>query len=111
MAVNDRPNLSVKDSAIWARVKMIPFEVRIPDDKIVEQEELLELYHLEMPKILDWAVQGAKKWIEEGLGDPPSVVQATQDYQYEIDPNALWIADRHTSDEKDSVSCAELYED
>ena len=75
MAVNDRPNLSVKDSAIWKRVKMIPFTVRIPDDKIVAQEQLLELYHLEMPKILDWAVQGAKKWIDEGLGDPPSVVK------------------------------------
>lgn len=111
MAVNDRPNLSVKDSAIWARVKMIPFEVKIPDDKIVAQEQLLELYHLEMPKILDWAVQGAKKWIEEGLGDPPSVVQATKDYQYEIDPNALWIETRHTSDEKDCVPYAELYGD
>jgi len=38
MAVNDRPNLSAKDSAIWARVKMIPFEVKIPKDKIVAQE-------------------------------------------------------------------------
>ena len=90
---------------------MIPFTVRIPDDKIVAQEKLLELYDLEMPKILDWAVQGAKKWIEEGLGDPPSVVEATKDYQYEIDPNALWIQSRHTSDAKDAVPCAELYED
>ena len=64
-----------------------------------------------MPKILDWAVQGAKKWIDGGLGDPPSVVQATKDYQYEIDPNALWIESRHTSDEKDFVPCTELYED
>ena len=56
-------------------------------------------------------MQGAKKWIEEGLGDPPLVVEATKDYQYEIDPNALWIQSRHTSDEKDSVSCTELYED
>ena len=111
MAVNDRPNLSAKDSAIWQRVKMIPFTVRIPDSEIVAQDQLLELYHLEMPKILDWAVQGAKKWMEEGLGNPPSVVEATQDYQYEIDPNALWIKSRHTSDEKDCVSCAELYED
>ena len=111
MAVNDRPNLSAKDSAIWQRVKMIPFTVRIPDDEIVAQEQLLALYHLEMPKILDWAVEGAKKWIEEGLGDPPSVVEATKDYQYEIDPNALWIHSRHTSDEKDSVSCTELYKD
>ena len=64
-----------------------------------------------MPKILDWAVQGAKKQIDGGLGDPPSVVQATKDYQYEIDPNALWIESRHTSDEKDFVPCTELYED
>ena len=64
-----------------------------------------------MPKILDWAVQGAKKWIDGGLGDPPSVVQATQDYQYKIDPNDLWIKSRHTSDEKNSVPCAELYKD
>ena len=49
--------------------------------------------------------------MEEGLGDPPSVVQATKDYKYEIDPNALWIETRHTSDEKDAVSCADLYED
>ena len=90
---------------------MIPFTVRIPDDKIVPQEELLETYDKEMSKILNWAVEGAKKWIDEGLGDPPSVVQATKDYQYEIDPNALWIQTRHTSNEKDSVSCAELYED
>jgi len=111
MAVNDRPNLSTKDSAIWARVKMIPFEVKIPKNKIIAQEKLLELFHSEMPQILAWAVQGAKKWIEEGLGDPPSVVEATKDYQYEIDPNALWIQTRHTSDENDAVPCAELYED
>ena len=36
---------------------------------------------------------------------------STKDYQYEIDPNALWIETRHTSDEKNCVSCAELYED
>ena len=90
---------------------MIPFTVRIPDDEIVAQDQLLELYHLEMPKILDWAVQGAKKCMEEGLGDPPLVVEAKKDYQYEIDPNALWIQTRHTSDAKDCVPCAELYED
>ena len=38
------------------------------------------------------------------VGDPPSVVEGTKDYQYEIDPNALWIQSRHTSDEKDAVS-------
>ena len=111
MAVNDRPNHSAKDPAIWQRVKMIPFTVRIPDDEIVAHDQLLELYHLEIPKILDWAVQGAKKWMEEGLGDPPPVVETTKDYQYEIDPNALWIKSRHTSNEKDFVLCTDLYED
>ena len=61
MAVNDRPNLSAKDSAIWARVKMIPFEVKIPDDKIVAQEQLLELFHSEMPQILALGCAGSQE--------------------------------------------------
>ena len=52
-----------------------------------------------------------QKWIEEGLGDPPLVVEATKDYQYEIDPNALWLQSRHTSDEKDAISCVDPFED
>ena len=66
MAVNNRPNLSAKDSVIWQRVKMIPFTARIPDDKIVAQVQLLEIYRLEMPKILDWAVQGPKNGLMRG---------------------------------------------
>ena len=54
--------------------------------------------------------------VESGQALDVSSTQAsnsssTKDYQYEIDPNALWIETRHTSDEKNCVSCAELYED
>ena len=54
--------------------------------------------------------------VESGQALDVSSTQAsnsssTKDYQYEIDPNALWIETRHTSDENDAVPCAELYED
>ena len=54
--------------------------------------------------------------VESGQALDVSSTQAsnsssTKDYQYEIDPNALWIESRHTSDEKDFVPCTELYED
>ena len=48
---------------------------------------------------------------KQKLASKTPVVQGTKDYQYEIDPNAFWIASRHTSDEKDFVLCTDLYED
>ena len=68
MAVNDRPNLSVKDSAIWARVKMIPFGVRISDDKIsCTRATSCALYNLEMSGILNWALaRMSKNGMKEG---------------------------------------------
>ena len=45
---------------------------------------------------------------KQKLASKTPVVQGTKDYQYEIDPNAFWIASRHTSDEKDFVLCTDL---
>ena len=42
-AVNQRPSLSVRDQAIWDRIHLIPFVVRIAEDKLVAQSQLLEL--------------------------------------------------------------------
>lgn len=96
MAVNQRPYPSVRDQAIWDRIHEVPFKVRISDDKITPQEELLALFHLEMSGILNWAVEGCIRWQKEGLGMPESVVEATQDYKTAVDPTSLWVETRYT---------------
>ena len=111
MAVNQRPNLSVKDQAIWDRVHLVPFTVRIPESKVVPQEELLAKFKKEMPGILGWAVQGAQMWMEEKLRKPVMVKEAIAEYKEDIDPNSLYLETRFTGDPNDSVKSAVLFED
>jgi putative DNA primase/helicase len=103
MAVNQRPNMSVKDQTTWDRIHLIPFTVRISDDKLVAQEQLLALFHKEMGGILKWAIEGCLKWQKEGLKKPESVVETTEDYKTDVDPMSLWIETRYTGSEEDTV--------
>ena len=96
MAVNQRPNLSVKDQAIWDRIHLIPFTVRIDDSKLIAQEKLLATFHSEMGGILRWAVEGCLKWQKEGLEKPESVVEATEEYKSDVDPTISWVETRYT---------------
>jgi putative DNA primase/helicase len=111
MAVNQRPYPSVRDQAIWDRIHEVPFKVRISDDKLVAQEQLLALFHLEMSGILNWALEGCLKWQKEGLGMPESVVEATQDYKTAVDPTSLWVETRYTGKEDDTVPTGLLFDD
>ena len=111
MAVNLRPRLSDKDQAIWDRIHLIPFTVRISEEKLVAQEQLLATFHAEMGGILKWAVQGCKKWQEEGLKKPDSVIEATNDYKSEVDPTSLWTETRYTGNDADTVPTGLLFDD
>jgi putative DNA primase/helicase len=111
MAVNQRPNLSVKDQAIWDRVHLVPFTVRISEEKVVPQEELLARFKEEMPGIMAWAIEGAKKWQTEKLMKPSIVEEAITDYKEDIDPNSLYLETRFTGQLDDAVPCAVLFED
>jgi putative DNA primase/helicase len=79
--------------------------------QISSQEQLLALFHLEMSGILDWAVEGCKKWQEEGLKKPISVIEATEDYKTDVDPTSLWIETRYTGNEADTVPTRLLFDD
>ena len=56
MATNHRPEIRGTDSAIWNRVKIVPFTVSIP--KPQQDHALPEKLRDELPGILAWAVRG-----------------------------------------------------
>lgn len=78
-STNHRPSVSDNGDAIWDRLKLIPFDVRIPEDE--RDTELLSKLTAELPGILAWAVEGCLKWQRDGLGHPKKVVAATQEYR------------------------------
>jgi P4 family phage/plasmid primase-like protien len=83
LATNHKPKINCNDPAIWRRVKLIPFAVRIPE---VEQiQDLDEQLKDELPGIINWALSGSLDWQRAGLQAPEEVVNATREYRNEMD--------------------------
>ncbi|WKZ17748.1 MAG: phage/plasmid primase, P4 family [Candidatus Jettenia sp. CY-1] len=83
LAANHKPNIRGTDHAIWRRIKLIPFNVTIPDEK--QDKGLDEKLAAELPGILAWALQGCVEWQGGGLQTPDEVKNATNEYRNEMD--------------------------
>lgn len=83
VATNHKPTIRGTDFGIWRRIKLIPFEVNIPKDKV--DKNLKYKLRKEFPQILAWAVEGCIKWQKDGLHEPECVLEATKDYKQEMD--------------------------
>lgn len=81
---NHKPKIRGSDEGIWRRVKLIPFKAKFEGEK--RDMKLQEKLRAELPGILRWAVDGARRWFEKGaLPDSRIVNAATQDYRSEED--------------------------
>ena len=92
MATNHKPIIKGTDHGIWRRIKLIPFLVRIEEenqDKHLEQKLMQE-----GPGILNWLLEGARRWYKEGLKPPKIVINATAEYRAEMDVIGDFIRER-----------------
>ncbi|MBJ7955818.1 phage/plasmid primase, P4 family [Bacillus cereus] len=80
---NHKPVIKGVDEGIWRRIRLIPFNLQLPKEK--RDKKLPEKLSLEMPGILNWAIEGCLKWQQSGLNDPAIVMKATGDYKEEMD--------------------------
>ena len=80
---NHKPDIPEDDDAMWRRMKLIPFSVKIPKEK--KDSKLPEKLMDEAEGILAWAVKGCLEWQQHGLGEPKEVSLATADYRQEMD--------------------------
>jgi len=91
LAANHKPIIRGTDWGIWRRVKLVPFTVKIPDDK--QDSRLGDKLKAELPGILNWAVLGCLEWQTEGLGEPEAVRKATAEYRSESDIPGAFVDD------------------
>ncbi len=106
---NHRPIIHGIDEGIWRRVKMIPFTVTIPKESI--DRKLPEKLSLEMPGILNWAVEGCAKWQKDGLGNPPSIAGATDEYKRNMDILEPFIFEKCLVNPMARIEAKELYQE
>jgi len=77
--------------SIWRRLILIPFDVRFSEDK--QDKGLSNKLRAELPGILNWAIEGSLEWQEKGLTTPKVILNATKDYQSEMDRINTWMQD------------------
>lgn len=108
MSGNHRPDIRSTDDGIWRRMKLVPFDVQIPEaerdphlpDKLWEERE----------GILQWMIAGLIDYLEGGLQEPDAVRNATQEYRDDSDPVGTFINSccMVTGEEKDRIPSRDL---
>jgi putative DNA primase/helicase len=92
LITNHLPKVSGDDPAIWRRIRVVPFNVVIPDDE--QDHELDDRLQLEADAILTWAVDGWRQYLDRGLDAPESVIAATDKYHRDSHAIARFVDDR-----------------
>lgn len=109
MATNHKPMIRGTDHAIWRRIRLVEFDVVIPDDQ--QDKELPTKLKAELPGILRWAVDGCRAWQAHGLGLPEEVRAAGEAYRQEQDTLGTFLAERCWGDPKTEVAFDALFDD
>ncbi|MCR9093491.1 MAG: phage/plasmid primase, P4 family [bacterium] len=93
LSTNHKPVITGQDLGIWRRIKLVPFNVTIPEQE--RDPKLAQKLHAELPSVLAWCVEGCVKYqLAGGLKAPQAVTGATEDYRQESDVFGEFLEDR-----------------
>jgi putative DNA primase/helicase len=108
IAGNHKPRLRNSDEAMRRRMHMVPFTVKVPDNK--RDPNLLDTLKTELPGILQWAIEGCIEWQRITLKPPSAVLDTTSEYFAGQDPLSGWLEDQCIPDPEARTRTAELYQ-
>ncbi|GHV63898.1 phage protein [Spirochaetia bacterium] len=91
MATNHKPVIKGTDLGIWRRIILIPFTATFTKEK--QDKRLEEKLRAEGPGILNWLLEGTRHWCDGGLMTPEAILNATDEYQGEMDIIGEFIKD------------------
>lgn len=89
MVTNYLPKVAGDDPAAWRRIRVIPFDVVIPEAE--RDSHLGQRLELDADAILAWAVSGWRDYLERGMDAPAAVKAATSDYLKASDAVARFL--------------------
>jgi putative DNA primase/helicase len=106
---NRKPTINDTDNGIWRRLKILPWRVQVPLDRI--DGHLPGKLEREADGILAWLVEGVLAWMEDGLADVASVAEALEDYRKGSNPFVQWFEDRVERDPEARIGATILFKD
>ncbi|MGW0537934.1 DNA primase family protein [Streptomyces sp. NPDC003032] len=107
---NHRPEVGTGGYAFWRRMKLIPFERVVPDDRKIDNLADI-LVCEEGPGILHWLVEGARRYLNgtRELTGPEQVRMATTAYAETEDHTGRFLEERCVLDPALRAEQAQLY--
>jgi putative DNA primase/helicase len=109
LSTNHKPVVQGGDYAIWRRIRLIPFDVTIPETERLEPGEVRRRLDAERDGILTWLVEGLRMYQQAGLHEAPEAVSAaTGAYKDQMDPLREWLEDECVADESAFTAYANL---
>lgn len=107
LSTNNKPVIKETSNAIWARLRLIPFEVSFEGR---EDKRLIEKLQKELPEIFAWCVAGFAEWLREGLEPPDCIKQVCKEYRAGEDTVQTFINECCCTNEHVSVAAKDLYD-
>ncbi len=106
LATNHKPRVTGTDEGIWRRLRLVPFAVTVPEDQ--RDPMLPAKLAAEGSGILDWMLQGLRKYNATGLPLPEAIRAATADYRSASDVLGAFL-EECTASAPGEVRSGELY--
>lgn len=109
LVTNHLPRVSGDDEAIWRRMRVVPFDVVVPEAK--RDGHLGEHLELEADAVPGWAVAGWQDYVRRGqrLCEPASVQVATAAYKLDSDAVARFLDERCHRNPNVRVGVSDLF--
>lgn len=107
LVFNHFPSVKDESEGFWRRVQVIPFVQQFSKDR--RDKKLLLKLKEEAAGILNWAIEGARKWKEQGLDTPAIVTQMSEQYRQESDVLVEFIEDCCVLDADASTTSGKLW--
>lgn len=116
LQTNHLPRVKGSDWAIWRRLVVIPFNQTVRRSPhslgkgpVCEPKLKAHLVEHEASGILNWILQGCRRWQKEGLGNCDPVDGASGSYRAREDTIREFVSQRCVVREDASAACGDIY--
>jgi putative DNA primase/helicase len=93
MSGNQMPEIGGLDKGIWRRMKFLHWPVSLEEGEQKALPKVVAAFMEEAPGILNWRIEGALRFLEEGLRDPESVRALNTSHREDSDPVGAFARD------------------
>jgi putative DNA primase/helicase len=108
LSTNERPMFTDRSDGIWRRLIILPFPVTIPEAK--RDVYLNEKLGMELPGILNWAIEGMGSLYQRKRFQEPAVsIAARKEFQGESNAARMFLEETCQANPKGEVNTLELY--